>query len=250
MKNVLSTLVLIAVLGLIGFGVYQYSLRSDAERKKQPLNDRSEIAGMLSAEKQREVWRLEHMAFQIEHQLGKPFAQAWADHDLEGVTQFLDGDFDSFIPVESQWKISTQGLVEEKIRVTGEQQGVDKDSDAFFSLIFDPILGVKIEDAQFRVLEIEELTATDWFCKVRLSGGGVDDTGQYRAYQNDANISLRFKDKQTLGDSAPLRSWATTTEIVRTCPQQLMAETTEALGRSSPTSISNGRRRLRSRWRL
>ncbi|MDG1874223.1 MAG: CRTAC1 family protein [Mariniblastus sp.] len=230
MKNVLSTLALLTVLGLIGLGVYQYSLISSEAENKRPLNEQTEIAGMLAAQRQRDVWRLEHMAFQVEHQIGKPFAEAWANHDVDGIKKFLDGDFDSFIPVDSSWEIQTTGMTEEKVRVTGSQQGEDKDSEEFLDLIFSPVLGVQIEQSQFRVLEINELGTTDWYCRVRLSGSGVTEEGDYRTYQNEAEISLRIKDKEILGISSPIKSWVTKSELIRTCEQQLMEETTSAFG--------------------
>lgn len=223
MKNVLSTLALLAILILIGIGGwYIYATSFLPEGPPLPLNARKAIPGMLSSEKQIEIWENEHAAIQIEHYVGEQFIPGWVGGDLERLMALFSSEFNAFIPTDSEWVTKSKPPFEEVIRITGEQEGLTQTEVEFFDLIFAKTGGLRVYDSEFRVLSIERLGQYQWGCRIRITISGIEDgSGKYMLYQNEADVGISQSLENDFS-TAMIEYWNTRAESFRTCTADLM----------------------------
>lgn len=231
MKNVLSTIAMLAVLGLIGFGGwYYYSSKIVQPKMARPLNADVEIEGMLAAEKQEIIWEAEHMTFEIEHRLGKAFLKAWTDRDVEKLTSFLQGEFQAGIPSSDEWTTIIKPPLEEQVRFTDdESQLTTDDTDEFLGLLLDPIAGVKIDKKKLRVLKIQKEDDDRWYCRFLLAGSGVDQESNSVLFQTESDVVVIVKDEKKLAEANSILSWEIRSETKRKSSAPIMVEVTSDL---------------------
>lgn len=231
MKNVLSTLVMLIVVGLLGYGGwYFYSNMNRGPQVARPLNADKEIEGMLAPEKQEAIWEAEHMTFEIEHRLGKSFLNAWAARDLEKLTSLLQGEFQAGLPSTDQWTSVSKPPLIEKSRYTDEEEQIDTDDvDEFFAHLLDPIDGVEIDKKKLRVLEIKKESDERWYCRFLLVGSGMDGDSNSVLFQCESDVVVIVKDKKQLADADSILSWEIRSESIRKCTAPISEEITAKL---------------------
>ena len=231
MKNVLSTIAMLVVLGLVGFGGWHlYSNLFAGPKKQRPLNADVEIPGMLAADKQEAIWEAEHMTFEVEHRLGKAFLKAWVDRDVKKLTSLFQAEFQAGIPSSDQWKVVSKPPLHEKVRLTEEESQLDTDNfDEFLSLLLDPISGVKIDKQKLRILKIVKESDNRWLCRFLLSGSGANEESKSVQFETEADVLVVVDDEKKLGEDASILSWEFRSETIRKSDAPIMQEVTSEL---------------------
>ena len=231
MKNVLSTLALLAIIAAIGIGWFYYTSIAGGKKTAAPLNAKKSIAGMLAPATQLRIWDHENWAFKIRKHIGEKVAAGWANREDQAILQFLDGEFTSDIPTDSKWVAKSQGDLEQKIRITGEEEILSGEAAEFLEYLYEPIFGFKIDRYDFQILEIDK-TETRIQCKVLLEGSGSDENGNQKSYRNTADVFFRPSRSPEEEKIAPavMLSWNTRKEVLSSVPSTLLREVTNDLG--------------------
>ncbi|MDG1874230.1 MAG: VCBS repeat-containing protein [Mariniblastus sp.] len=232
MKNFISTLAMLFIFFAIAIVTWLLSRQSE-EREKlaSPLNAEVNIEGMLDPDKQKVIWDAEHMTFEIESRICKPFVKAWASRKTDHLRTFFRDSPILKIPNEIEWNCIQQPPLEQRTRTPSDQQLREAANFQEFSdQISMPLKDIKIDQKKLRVLKIADLGDKNWQLELLLSGSGKDHTGQSLQYQSKSDVIVVIEDEEQLGEIPAIMSWKIKNETIRICTEPLMGEITSALG--------------------
>jgi len=189
----------------------------------------------LEPAKQKFIWDAEHVTFEIERYIGKPFATAIKVRDADRLAGFLRSDFRATI-------LETGGTETiEHPPITQSQRRADRvgtriaDAHQFVqSLLGSLSVFSRIQRTRFRVLTInrDENDASRWKSRCLLTADGLGAEQYPVHWESEQLIAYHFADDEEIQRGRILDRWSVERETVRSSQRFLLQEVTKAAGLS------------------
>lgn len=209
MKNILSTLALIAVVGVSAVGaffLYQRAFENESGSHKLTRAEGTIELGL---------------------RLGEPFVKAWVARDVKGLSNLTGGEFAAGIPSYVQWTTESKPPFEKKWRIcTDEEQESTTDFDVFFGCLLDPISGLENIQTEFSVLKaIDYSDRFDnmWDFRLLLRATGINENGGVTTFRLEQDVTVVLPDRDS-EVRASFHSWQIFEEDFLTSNESVMEQ--------------------------
>lgn len=233
MKNIISTFAMLGVFALIGLGIWYAIKLADPEvLRVEPLNAKQEIPGMLAPEKQKELWDLEHMAWQIENRFGKTYMDAWKSRDAEKIVSLISAEFEGTRP-DIEFVTLTKANVTQKSRDTEFDETKTATTlviDEHLDYLFQPGNEIDFDFVDLKVTEIKEVGKNRWRTTFVVNGQGMNTAGKPAAYESSHTLILDCANGDKLDTDPSILQWDVTRETWRVAESTLMKDVTGDVG--------------------
>jgi hypothetical protein len=191
------------------------------------------ISAVLDAEKQKYIWDIEHVAFELEKKFGDAFKAALKNRDAEALQGFCRPDFAAKILDPASQTTIDRGFVRQRSNKTdqalpvGASQLMSHLSDYFADF-------AEIKAVKFRVLDLhaeDGRTVTgNWSWTLFLSGSGTDAGGAPIEFESEHRLDCHFLNDQGVAAGRILDRWQILSEELRSSQQPLFEEATASVG--------------------
>lgn len=186
----------------------------------------------LPIEKQRDIWDVEHLTFELETRFGKPFVQAIKDRDSTRLEAHLSADFAAVLQDSGNTTVREHGPITEQRQRQTEGASLPADRVQFVAWLLGEGTEIdRIQRARLRVLKLrQEEDETDiWEARVLLSVFGTSAENSV-IVESEHAVSFRILDHDKIEDEPIVRRWEVLSQSRRQSQQALLEEVTEQAG--------------------
>ena len=187
----------------------------------------------LDPAKQKKIWDLEHIVFELETFFGKPFAEALAQHDVSTLRRRFRDDFaGSVLDERTATETRHAGLSERRtLRSLSTEAGVNPNG--LLEHLIDSLSAVhSIDASRMRTLHIDQPLddSTRWNSTWLLSAVGRDASGAPVEIESLHSIEFIFSDEREIRHRPVVASWHVQEMTQRNALNFLMEEVTTSSG--------------------
>lgn len=195
----------------------------------------SAAAATLAIDKQKHIWEIEHVAFELEQKFGKSLKRALRERDSDGILSLCRQGFESCLPSSADRVRHDLGHVQEDRQDALSDPNTVHDAAKlaeYLEAYFDDF--EKIESITCRVLDLHvesnDTKTGRWDVKLYLAAVGKDKQQGYREFISEHLLRCSFRDDEEIERGVILDRWVVGTEIRRRAPSPLFEEVTEQVG--------------------
>lgn len=187
----------------------------------------------LDLGRQREIWDAEHVTFEIETYVAKPFVDALKKRDQERMETLLLPGFSGSVPSQQavEQPIAQSGVAEETIEV---RDPISVDRSGFVSYLLTILRPIESpQSGRLRVLKIRRHDASSprWHLEVLLHLEGLGRSGQLIEYESTGQMEVLVEgDAQVRSGEEIVASWSIAQQTLRGAEGTLFEEVTQRAG--------------------
>ena len=199
----------------------------------------------LNDTKQKTIWDLEHVTFELEHKFGKDFLNAIRAKDQEALARFFRNGFTgSVLPSESRRSVENAFWTEHRQAEGGQVSAAKREADkaALAGYFIESTVDFKtISHATFRVLAIDKLGEDNDLHKVKvwIAITGTNDEEKPLRFESTHNVLCEFATDEDIAAGEIVTQWNVIDESIRRTESIFMEEVTEAYGLKDLSLIDN-----------
>jgi len=183
----------------------------------------------LDPAKQESIWDAEHVTFEIETYIGKPFAAAIKDRDAKRLTRFFRSDFRATIlNAGGAETIDHPPLTQSRRRA--EHAGTrSANANQFVQSLLESLSAFsQIKRTRLRVLTInhDQNDPPQWTSKLLLTVDGLGPDRNPVHWESEQVVAYHFTDDEEIQSGRILDHWSIESETVRSSRRFLLEEIT------------------------
>ncbi|MEM7786055.1 MAG: VCBS repeat-containing protein, partial [Planctomycetota bacterium] len=223
----------ILLLIALGFGFWLIRAVLIQPEFEAPENQTRKIVGMLSPEKQLELWKNEQLAHELEQKFCHDFLIQWSQRKAAVIETMLTGEFTATVPAVP-WKERTIDSIVERNRSFPGEEDVRRCSNAeFVSYLLEP-------PAQLDPISLDASLASFYqsekgflIGKILLGMTGMDNNGHLNEFSSVQEVGLKRSERPGEEDQYEIAQWVILEETWKVSPQKFFTEITETSGLDS-----------------
>ena len=186
----------------------------------------------LDVDKQEQIWDAEHVTFEFETHVGKPFVERLCNGDQNELASFLLPEFEAIVPADSAPgnAVLHSGIREQFSAV---EQSIAADGPGFCRYLFTVTEMVESpRSGRLRVLHIhpDDENAEEWNLTVLLSVKGMDSHERHVEYESHGHLKFRREGDADIREGAVIARWDIVDQTLRGAEAPLFEEATAQLG--------------------
>ncbi|MEO2046227.1 MAG: VCBS repeat-containing protein [Pirellulales bacterium] len=189
--------------------------------------------GILSFEKQQEIWDAEHVTFELETFFTTKFTQLLAKREAKRLTHFFRDEFQGKVLQHLDEKTRGHSIVSEVRYSRDLDQLRSVEVEEFVAFLLDSIKDFQtIERNRLRILKINRMAGDRdlWLVELLFTQHGRDNDGHLLDLESRHRAQLRFSGDQEIALGKIVTSWVVESVIVRNSAAALMKEITQQVG--------------------
>ena len=199
-------------------------------------------SGELDAKKQQYIWDTEHITFEIETHLGKPFAKALKERNTEQLKRFLRDGFQATVLGIGDGEVIRHSLVVETRKSSDSANGKNVDAAEFVQSLVDSLSSFsEIARTRLRVLKIDQdpNNSSEWRSTILITADGIDSGSKPIHWESEHHIEYSFTDEAEIRSGPVIDRWQVRSESLRLSQRMLMEEVTGQTGLSELPILDN-----------
>ncbi len=194
--------------------------------------DAALAAAALPLEKQKDIWDVEHLTFELETRFGKPFVKALQASDADDLETYLADDFEAVLRESAEPHLFVHGPVTELLLRATDGTTREVERTEFISWLIEKASAIdQIERSRLRVLKLRS-TEDDpqlWQAHLLISVYG-NDAPSHTMIDSEHQVVFRIQDDDHIEGQPILKSWQVLSYSRRRSQQPLMEEVTAEAG--------------------
>jgi FG-GAP-like repeat/FG-GAP repeat len=186
---------------------------------------------VLSDEKQKHIWDVEHATFELETFFGKAFQEAIRKRDSAFLAGMLTDSASIELLPQSDVRVRQIGPVAES-RIDAATVALNSSNAVGLA---EGLLGAiatidQITGTRFRVLELDTSDGQTWKSRILLECSGLTVSQERRVLQSNHAIEFQFAAEEDIRTGKIISAWRDESRSSRRSDQILMEEITESTG--------------------
>ena len=244
----ISVVLIAAISVLAGCGPSSTSNGTTDSGSIDPTADKPLIARLnlpeLSADKQKEIWEVEHVAFKLEQRFGKLFVNALRSNDSTSLrNRFRDVGQHGVLDHSKKTSLSHATIIEERLGDDPRHQ-IDASADELISFLLKSLSPIQsFEQSTLRVLKLarDKANARQWNARLFLAFTGSTADNQRLSVQSEHLVSFHIENESDYDAGPIISSWICVSQTSRTSSNLLMEEVTREVELDGLDLVDNWR---------
>ena len=192
---------------------------------------------VLARDKQQQIWELEHLTFEIETLVCRPFTDAWRDADREGLRRWFQSAATVQLVQLEGASSAEQAGVRELVSLAADPSAAARNvAPAIVDRLLDFLLAARgrfqtVTAARLRILQIVSRDAGDGVStQLLFAARGRSADGGWIEWSTRQSAELIFAGEQALREGQLIAAWSVDESIWRTASASLFEEVTDEVG--------------------
>ena len=228
----------VLLLGVVIAVVSGCERSEDGRAPAEPVSENAAEFPGLAIAKQKQIWKFEHITFELETKFGRAFTTAWRSRDPQELRRFMRDDLEaSLAPLGHHESLQTNWWKRERWEIADGRERDRGDADHLVERLSARAARFqRIDRARLRVLQIESGandTTGQWSLLLQLSAAGVGIDGAPLALVGTHRVECRFASDDEIAEGCILASWGDESLFVGQTSRRLFDEQTTDWGLAS-----------------
>lgn len=205
--------------------------KTEASSRFDATNGNNEFAG-LAESKQRHIWEIEHISFELETRFGQWLTEVLKRHETSRLIESLRLNPTVNILDRARSSTTRHSVISYMARDERTTGTVTANGDEFAEFLMGYVVNLhQISSITFRVVDVRSHSRNHAVTEIDftafLSGTGVDSEGKPACFESTHDIALHFRDESEIASPGVVCRWQVKSERFGRSDCPLMEEVTE-----------------------